>query len=134
MSENFVGFDQPKARIYYKKITFAVDCKIKMQVLSLFFWRIKEPFSVIRLLIILRVCWIVILKCNARIRSLCICSSFSSEMTDSQNSQDGDSIKPDIPTKKPSQRNPNSDWKVGSFYDCIKHLSCDLRLRLTLVT
>ena len=36
----------------------------------------------------------------------------SSDVPDSQGSQDGDSIKPDIPTKKPSQRRDNSDWKV----------------------
>lgn len=37
----------------------------------------------------------------------------SSDMADSQGSQDGDSVKPDIPTRKPSQRKANSDWKVN---------------------
>ncbi|VDI43548.1 Hypothetical predicted protein [Mytilus galloprovincialis] len=37
--------------------------------------------------------------------------NIDSDMADSQGSQDGDSVKPDIPTRKPSQRKANSDWK-----------------------
>ncbi|CAG2243673.1 PARG [Mytilus edulis] len=37
--------------------------------------------------------------------------NMDSDMADSQGSQDGDSVKPDIPTRKPSQRKANSDWK-----------------------
>ncbi|XP_071130686.1 poly(ADP-ribose) glycohydrolase-like isoform X2 [Mytilus edulis] len=54
--------------------------------------------------------------------------NMDSDMADSQGSQDGDSVKPDIPTRKPSQRKANSDWKgkplnrLNKIPDCMDKL------------
>ncbi|CAC5366747.1 PARG [Mytilus coruscus] len=54
--------------------------------------------------------------------------NMDSDVADSQGSQDGDSVKPDIPTKKPSQRKANSDWKgkplnrLNKIPDCMEKL------------
>lgn len=54
--------------------------------------------------------------------------NIDSDVTDSQNSQDGDSVKPDVPNKKPSQRKETSDWKgkplnqLNKIPDCMEKL------------